>query len=133
MLFQLLFNGNNSSKADTRNHDRDKTVKYSNIPKVVSPQDIQNVTKQSGISEADKDNARIYAEHSDKILKNQNEELQIRVDFAKKAMAHNNRTRELIAQHDKNSILHEVQNQSVKANLTGYQSAMNKAERIVDL
>jgi hypothetical protein len=139
MLFQSLFNSESNSLASGSNpqklqgSNRQMLAKYASVPDSVSEADIMAVAREAGEIEANVVLTQQWSEQAISLQQASLAELEARINHSKKSMDNENQFRKKIAKHGKNIHQYNLDNQVVAENLTGYESAFNKARNTVDI
>lgn len=139
MLFQSLFNSESNSLASgstpqkLQGSNRQMLAKYASVPDSVSEADIMAVAREAGEIEANVELSKQYSEQAIALQQATLNELQVRIDHSKKSMDNENQFRKKIAKHGKNIHQFRLDNEVVAQNMTGYESAFNKAKNSVDI
>ncbi|MHC5821534.1 MAG: hypothetical protein ACYT04_38115 [Nostoc sp.] len=139
MLFQSLFNSESNSLASgstpqkLQGSNRQLLAKYASVPDSVSEGDVMAVARESGELEGHTVLAQQWSEQAIALQQASLAELEIRINHSKRSMDNENQFRKKIAKHGKNIHQYNLDNQVVAENLTGYESAFNKARNTVDI
>lgn len=139
MLFQSLFNSDSNSLASgstpqkLQGSNRQLLAKYASVPDSVSEADILNVARECGEVEGNTVLTQQWSEQAIALQQASLNELETRINHSKKSMDNENQFRKKIAKHGKNIHQYNLDNQVIAENLTGYESAFNKARNMVDI
>jgi hypothetical protein len=139
MLFQSLFNSEsnslstNSSPQKLLGNNKQLLAKYCQIPDQVTEQDILAVARECGEIEAQVELSKQYSENAIALQQATLAELETRINHSKKSMDNENQFRAKLQKHSKNIHTYNLNNQVVAENMTGYESAFNKARNTVDI
>jgi hypothetical protein len=139
MLFQSLFNQDSNSLASgsqpqkLQGNNRQMLAKYASVPDSVSEADVMAVSRECGELEGSTVLSQQWSEQAIALQQASLAELEVRINHSKKSMDNENQFRKKIAKHGKNIHQYNLDNQVVAENLTGYESAFNKARNTVDI
>jgi hypothetical protein len=139
MLFQSLFNQDSNSLASgsqpqkLQGINRQMLAKYASVPDSVSEADVMAVAREAGEIEANVVLTQQWSEQAISLQQASLAELEARINHSKKSMDNENQFRKKLSRHSKNIHAYNLDNQVVAENMTGYESAFNKARNTVDI
>lgn len=113
----------------------DKTAlsKYSSVPPKVSQADVDAIATEAGTLEAGTALMRVWSEQALAAQAAGLANLDVRINHAQSSMRNEQQYRKKISKHGKNVLEHRIDVSATKANLDGYQQALNNAADSVHL
>jgi hypothetical protein len=127
--------GTNLSSGGTpeqlQGEDKTTIAQFSTIPARVSQQDIDNIARIAGESEASTVLMKTWSEQALTAQQAGLANLEVRINHAQQSMRNEQQYRKKIAKHGKNVLEHRIDVSATKSNLDGFQRVLNSASQNV--